>query len=242
VLRGWLCRPNPLAPTPYDMVVPSQRDRAAAAAAYHAAQRVSNMRYLNERGLRPQTLSDPQFADTWRRDPQYGNVLFVHRDREGISGFEKKNRGFTGFAAGGEKTFWYSDPRSRVTRLVVAESAIDALSYYQLQPQRETRYMSFAGEFSPRQLALLKQAAAKLPARSEVVVAVDQDAAGDRFFDRIRAGLTAAQVHVRRDSPPVRGQDWNDVLKAREARFIAQLPAVGVVGHGRVGVRKELER
>lgn len=219
VLRDWLGRPEPPASDFHDKVVPTQRDRAAAAAAYHAASRTPNLRHLNERGLRPETLTHPQFADTWRRDPKYGSALFVHRDADGISGFEKKHRNFTGFAGGGEKTFWYSTPRDPVTRLVVTESAIDALSHYQLQPQTNTRYMSFAGELSPRQVVLLQKAAQKLPSSGEVVLAVDRDERGDHFFAKLSDAIASVGVAVRRDSPEL-AKDWNDVLKAKEHRFI----------------------
>lgn len=224
ILREWLGRPDPSPPTAFDAVVPVERDRAAAAAAFHAATAVPNLRYLNERGLRRETLSHPQFASTWRRDPKFGNALFVHRDAAGISGFEKKNRGFTGFATGGEKTFWYSTPGEPVVRLIVAESAIDALSYFQLNPQRSTRYMSFAGEMSTRQVSLLQQATAKLPKAGEVVLAVDRDAAGDKFVSKLSAALTGLGVAVRRDSPELGNKDWNDVLRARERAYINELP------------------
>jgi hypothetical protein len=242
ILRRWLGRPEPLVPSPHDLVTPVERDRAVAAAAYLAADQVSNLRYLNERGLRRETLSDPQFAGTWRRDPRHGNALFVHRDRDGISGFEKKNRSFTGFATGGEKTFWYSDPVDNVTRLVVAESAIDALSHYQLRPQSNTRYMSFAGEMSSRQVGLLTQAAAKLPKGGEVVLAVDSDMAADQFVRRLTASLAGLPASVRRDSPELPAKDWNDVLRAKEHEFIRNLPALRLDANYRRARMDALER
>ena len=224
VLRDWLGRPDPVPPSFHDAVVPTERNRAAAAAEYHAATVVPNLHYLNERGLRAETLAHPQFAGTWRRDPRFGNALFVHRDAEGISGFEKKNHGFTGFATGGEKTFWFSTPREAVVRLVVAESAIDALSHFQLRPQPQTRYMSFAGEMSPRQVELLKLAALRLPESGQVVLAVDRDDAGDQFFRKLSAALASTGREVLRDSPELGHKDWNDVLRAREQRFVREQP------------------
>jgi hypothetical protein len=223
-LREYLGRPEPVYETPDDRIVASERDRRAAAAKFMGAVQVSNLRYLNERGLRQETLAHPQFASSWRRDRKTGNALFVHRDASGISGFEQKNRGFTGFAKGGEKTLWYSTPHSPIERLVVAESAVDALSYYQLHPQEQTRYLSVAGQFSPLQAELLARAAAKLPAGSEVVLAVDADAAGDKIAEKIRLAMARDGVSIRRDSPSaMQCKDWNDVLKLRERPFIQAL-------------------
>jgi hypothetical protein len=35
-----------------------------------------------------------------------GNAVFPHIDRDGVCGYEIKNRNFTGFAPGGEKGLW----------------------------------------------------------------------------------------------------------------------------------------
>ena len=224
-LREYLGRPMSVPESADDRVVVSERDRLAAEAKFMTAQVVGNLRHLNERGLRPETLLQAQFAATWRRDPETGNALFVHRDAAGISGYEKKNRNFTGFAAGGEKTLWYSTPQAPVERLVVAESAIDALSYWQLHPQQGTRYLSVAGQFSPLQAELLARAAAKLPAGSEVVLAVDADDAGRKLAEKMRSGMAREGLAIRQHSPSEpHCKDWNDVLKLREREFIRTLP------------------
>ena len=62
-----------------------------------------NSLYLNSRGLRPETLAEPRFLGSWKLDAR-SNVLFVHRDADGITGYEIKNAGFTGFATGGRRT------------------------------------------------------------------------------------------------------------------------------------------
>ena len=40
-----------------------------------------------------------------------GNTVFPHFDAAGLCGYEIKNRGFTGFAAGGKKGLWFSHAR-----------------------------------------------------------------------------------------------------------------------------------
>ena len=63
-------------------------------------------------------------------------MLFPHRDADGLCGFEIKNAGFTGFAAGGGKALWHSARPESARTVVVCESAFDAMSYQQLTGRR----------------------------------------------------------------------------------------------------------
>jgi hypothetical protein len=217
-LRSWLGTERPrISPDDYlpNLASPA-RDRAAVSRLFEAAIPVDNVAYLNERGIRPETLTDPRFRGTFRQDAK-GNVLFPHRDPAGLSGFESKNRQWTAFAAGGIKALWTSRLGEEDRRLVIAESAIDALSYHQLDPDLLTRYASTAGTLGRRQLELLTETIAKMPAGSIVVAAFDSDVAGEKLTAEIRAiaGSTTVERHV----PPV-PKDWNDVLKLKEQDFI----------------------
>jgi hypothetical protein len=255
-LRDFLGRPAPLPPDPDGLVRPSHADRAVAVRRFESAQISTNSSYLNERGLRPETLQDPRFKDSWRLDAR-GNVLFVHRDADGISGYEIKNRGFTGFASQGVKTAWHSRPSPDDTRMVIAETAIDALSYHQIHQLPNTRYFSTGGAPSPEQIGLLARAVARMPRGSEVVCALDADKGGDEMYRRVSERLgSAEQIHLRRHSPgeleqraiaqdagcseskPVK--DWNDVLQARERAFIAR--ETGSRAPCSHGLKRDLER
>ena len=108
------------------------------------------------------------------------NTIFPHFDAAGLCGYEIKNRGFTGFAAGGEKGLWWSHIRRADRRLILAESAVDALSHAALFPDAkdQTRYASLGGKSSRRQMGLLQAIIAKLPKAAEIVAAFDADPAG----------------------------------------------------------------
>jgi len=58
-----------------------------------------------------------------------GNAVFPHFDTEGLTGYELKNRNFTGFASGGVKALWVSNAKEDDNSIVFCESAIDALSH-----------------------------------------------------------------------------------------------------------------
>jgi hypothetical protein len=226
-LRSWLGTARPV---PEALDVP-RRSRLAprrpVAERFEAARAVATCDYLWGRGLRPETLSDPRFAGTWRLDAR-GNVLFAHRDEAGVlTGFEVKSLGFTGFAAGGTKTAWQSAAREDDRVLVVAESAIDALSYHQLHRDRSepARYLSTAGAPSAAQFDLLEKVFSRMPRGTAVVAAVDADDAGHKLAARIEA-LTRRVLHIDfcRDAP-AGAKDWNDVLQRVERDYIRSRPS-----------------
>ena len=142
------------------------------------------------------------------------NVVFPHADRDGPCGYEVKNRGFTGFAPGGEKGLWISRVQRTDTALVLAESGIDALSYAALHPDEHARYASFGGAMNPFQPALIRAAIERLAPGATVRIATDNDEDGAGFAAIIE-GLVAetgrGDLAVER-AAPVDAKDWNDVL------------------------------
>jgi hypothetical protein len=228
-LRDWLGVARP--PFEPERIRPAALEAARSATpaqAFAAARSAENNPYLFARGIRTETLREPRFAGTWRIDAR-GNTLFPHRDDAGdLTGYEIKNRGFTGFAPGGTKTSWRSNASPSDRALVVTESAIDAMSHFQLHRDRaaSARYVSIGGEPSPRQLEHLDRLIAMLPKGALVVAAVDADIAGTKLAHQLE-GLAAKHLHVRfREHRPdlAVGKDWNAVLQRTERSYIRSLP------------------
>jgi hypothetical protein len=214
-LRLWTHTLRVIPPTHLRSMEPVIADRAAVAAAVARARVLDSHPYLESRGLVPETLSNARFRGTWRMDSsRHGNVLFPHYDVQGVCGFEIKNRDFTGFATGGSKGIWSSKVSPSDQRLVITESAIDALSYHQINPHPKTRYASLGGEQSHRQPALLESAISWMPAGSTIVAATDKDKAGEAFAKGV-SELCDKHSHVtyERHAPKL-GKDWNDHLQA----------------------------
>jgi hypothetical protein len=212
-LREWLSAPSsfPTAPNPCfrsPRPEPIPRDRAALAAQWHRMAAYTGG-YLEERGLTLTTLAI--FADRICTDGR-GNTVFRHDDFSGLSGWEIKNRGFTGFAAGGRKALFAVRsgvaPRADPPRLVVTESAIDVLSFHQIDPA-PALLLSFAGSLSPDQRELLRRVLTKYPA-AEVLAATDADDQGDEFA----ALIQSLRPDARRVRPPAKGKDWNDAIRS----------------------------
>jgi hypothetical protein len=210
------------APIPVEIrrptVVGRRVDRASARAEYDRARSVTDSPYLNSRGIRASTLRDRRFVGTFREDSR-GRILFPHADSE-FSGFESKHFGWTSFSTAGVKTLWSSNAFPNDSRLILVESAVDALSHYQLQPDERVRYASVAGSMSHRQLLVIKDAFAALSPKTTIVLAFDRDAAGDKLAEQVQALTTIACERVTTQI----GKDWNDWLKVREREFISSLP------------------
>jgi len=163
ILRPWIGRPA--TPMQFPALEPTSPDRMRVECAYRAMADVSRYPYLEQDRCVPAVvLRSPRFVGRMRLDSR-GNTVFPHFDVAGLCGYEIKNRGFTGFAAGGEKGLWLSHTRRDDRRLILTEGAIDALSHAVLFPDAEdqTRYASQGGKPSARQMGLLQATIAKLP-------------------------------------------------------------------------------
>src|SRR5438270_10608444 len=220
-LRPWVGRPPPALHLAFAPLEATAKDRMQVEREYQRMRDAIPHAYL-ERGRRLPLalLASERFAGCIRTDAR-GNAVFPHFDAQGLCGYELKNWHFTGFAKGGEKGLWTSNTQPDDNRLVFAESAIDALSYAALHPDEHTRYASLGGAPNPKQPALIAAAIAKMPPGSEIVCAMDCDDAGRHLAQII--GSAAAQpgcrdVSFRVHLPEREGDDWNEVLKVREAR------------------------
>ncbi|MCC7389431.1 MAG: DUF3991 and TOPRIM domain-containing protein [Phycisphaerales bacterium] len=240
-LRPFLGSPGSLPPStpplpsgtpqggPLPALQPIHRDILGVRARYDGFQPLgSHHAFLcEERRLPPEILALPGFAERIRVDGR-GNAIFPHYNRDGLCGWEARNRGFMSFAKGGVKGLWCSVPAPTDRRLVIAESAIDALSHAALFGQAEARYISFSGGLNNEQPALLGQAMEQMPPDSTIVAAVDNDDAGDAYIvllQQIYAEVGRGDLSFEAGRPPIRGSDWNDVLRDLRATPRPAAPA-----------------
>lgn len=165
-----------------------------------------NATYLLGRGLSLATMSDERFMDTFRISGK-GEVRFIHRDRVGLTGYEKRGEGVKGFMSSGHKAFWYSNNLKTANQIVICESGINALSHCQLFAG-DSAYLSFAGTISSRQRDLFSGLFAKASKRgAQIIIATDNDDAGHGYFEAL--SLLSPEPMLR--AVPA-GKDWNDDL------------------------------
>jgi hypothetical protein len=218
-LRPWIGGPGVLPPRPRQpepKPPPSSSDRQQILLAYSQTEPVRHHAYLVSRGIADSTLADPRFAGMVRQDTR-GNAVFPHHDNEGVAGYELKNRGFTGYAAGGTKALWHSTNLEKAKQIVIVESAIDALSHAQLHPNSETAYVSMGGQLSDHQRGLLRRVFDRAVNReAEIVIATDNDLAGESLAWEIQ-NLAPANSRISRSVPFQK--DWNDDLQHNQQNF-----------------------
>jgi hypothetical protein len=180
-----------------------------------------------ERALPGALFGLDRFAGRVRIDDR-GNAVFPHFDAQGLSGYELKNDGFTGFSSGGSKGLWLSHELPGDNRLVVCESAIDALSHAVLFPDNHARYASIGGKPNAQQPELIRAAVARMPVSSEIVSAMDADAGGRDLTEIVKRAVELSGRHDLRFTvhEPEGAKDWNDLLRARPLPFLPFRPDV----------------
>jgi hypothetical protein len=215
-LRPYIGMPSSQLPA-FAPLPKTSKDRLRVESEYAKMKDAPGHPYLeNERALSVSLLAKPRFAGRIRIDAR-GNAVFPHFDREGLCGYEIKNRDFTGFASGGTKGLWLSHEMPGDNRLVFCESAIDALSHAVLFPDDRARYASIGGKLNPLQPELIRAAIARMPAKSKIVAAMDADADGAELAGIVHEAVKLAGrddlAYVFQE--PFGYKDWNDQIRKR---------------------------
>jgi len=225
-LRPWIGQPPVPVPV-FDVLHKVEKNRMKVGMEWEKMREaVDGHPYLERRRALPRSLlTSERFAGRIRIDG-HGNAVFPHFDAEGLSGYEMRNVRFQGFASGGAKALWLSHEFSADTRLVVTESAIDALSHAVLFPDHFARYASMGGKPNPQQPELIRAAAARMPHGADVVAAMDADADGRKLAEVVRQAVALTgrgDLHFRIQEPEG-AKDWNDVLRAKPLPFLPYRP------------------
>ena len=214
-LRSW--RNEPRVQTskfiPRDKPQPITSERLKVIKAASSFKVVQSHPYLEKRGISQSILQSDRFNGTVAVDSR-GNAIFPHYDGDGLTGFTAKSDNYQGFSKGGTKALWRSKPQEGDRRLVITESAIDAMSYHQLFTDQNphTRYISTGGTISNKQLELIKTAMADITKiGGEIVIATDNDMAGNKLAQTL-SKKAPSQSLVSRDVPD-KGKDWNELLQ-----------------------------
>jgi hypothetical protein len=123
---------------------------------------------------------------------------------------------------------WLSHEFPTDNRLVICESAIDALSYAVLYPDDRTRFASIGGKPSPQTPELIRAAAARMPVPSEIIWAGDADAEGRKLGEVVRQAVELTGRHDLRFTvhEPLGAKDFNDVLRLRPHPVLPFRPEV----------------
>ena len=198
---------------PTTKLTPTSKDRYQIIAQFETFSTINNHPYLNQRGITQDIINNPRFQETIYLDKR-NNVIFPHKDQDGICGYEIRNQKFKGFSTGGTKGLWVSNSGQNDLKLVICESPIDCLSYHQLFPDNHTRYFATSGTLSEKQKDLLRNAFENINQKGgEIIIATDKDIGGDEISQElVKIAPNSAQIsrHV-----PRHQKDWNEALQAQ---------------------------
>jgi 5S rRNA maturation endonuclease (ribonuclease M5) len=215
-LRPWVngsytavFRPKETTPKP----TPTTKDRHKIIAQFENMRAIANHPYLNARGINQETIENERFYESIYADSR-DNLIFPHRDREGVCGYEIRNQQFKGFSEGGTKGLWHSIATPQDKRLVICESPIDCLSYYRFFDDDQTRYFATGGTLSENQKDLIKGAFTKIHNQGgQIVIATDHDEAGEKLAQEL-AKFAPESSQISRHVPEHQ-KDWNEALIAQ---------------------------
>jgi len=176
---------------------------------------LTDTRYLNSRGINSETLASPLFTDRILNHVHQGttkdgqaykfvNTAFPQLYKEGIVGLEIKANGFKGQAADSlnSAALWLSNSTTKTNTLVVAESAIDALSHYQLKQPTNAVYASTSGQLTDNKVTEIKRLIEN-QAFKTVKLALDNNLEGHLFDTKLIVGLArpATPMRIARTTP-----------------------------------------
>lgn len=144
------------------------------------------------------------------REGIYGTMWAMHRDATARpTGWEMRGPRYKGFSKGGDKALFWLGHLDTTDRVVVTESAIDALSLAAIEGWPEgTLYASTGGGYGPGTDEALR--ALLLPG-ARLVAATDQGTGGELLAARLHELATACLAGFGRLRPEVK--DWNDQLR-----------------------------
>jgi hypothetical protein len=213
-LRDWTGA-TATALSPLSELFETPKNRRSVQSRYAAMRFADRHFYLeHERGIPAIALRFWRFRGRIKID-SHGNAVFPHFDTNGLCGYELRNFDFKGFSSGGTKGLWLSRASSIDQRLVICESAIDAISHSALFQEGETRYASVGGKLNGRQPHLIGLQIARMPRSAEIVAATDADLGGEQLAASIRRAFSCVAAQTFRREQPVGFKDWNDQLRAR---------------------------
>jgi len=173
-------------------------------------------RYLEKRSLSADPLFSDRLNESMRTDA-FDNIIFPHHQWtdaviDDVSGWELKNNKFTGFGPkGGSKGIWTANTLPTDRELVFVESGIEALSYYQLHPEKIyiSRCVSTGGAWGKRTKSSIEELM-KSYKQIEVVSAFNNDKAGDEFYQELSNISNNLKKPITQHKPKL--NDWNDDL------------------------------
>lgn len=176
---------------------------------------ITDMAWLKQRAIRPETLQHPYFAgkvfnvqNPLIRDGRFiGHAKFINtafpyqENLNGvIVGLEERNFDFKGHGVNSNKHVgvWVTNPPSQIDQVIIVESALDALSHHQLYKPSNALYFSTGGQLTTDQIQTIHRIAgeAGIHQNSKISLGFDKDKYGATYDLKFIADMAAYKYPV----------------------------------------------
>lgn len=176
---------------------------------------ITDVTWLKHRGIEQETLENPYFKDKIYnvqnpliRDghvvghAKFVNTAFPYQESLNgkIVGLEERNFDFKGHGVNSNKHagVWVSNPPSRIDKVIITESALDALSHYQLHKPDNALYFSTGGQLTSDQIQTIQKISgeAKIHQQTKISLGYDRDKYGAIYDLKFIADLAAFKYPV----------------------------------------------
>ena len=174
---------------------------------------VTDPAWLNHRGIDNETLKCPFFTGkifnvqnpVIREGRFVGHAKFINtafpyqENLNGkIVGLEERNFDFKGHGVNSNKHVgvWVSNPPAKIDQVIIVESALDALSHYQLNKPPNALYFSTGGQLTTDQIQTIHRIAgeAGIHQQSRINLGFDKDKFGATYDLKIYRGHGRIQI------------------------------------------------
>jgi hypothetical protein len=182
-------------------------------------------RYLRrQRGLSAAIIEAASVAGVLREGP-VGSAWFAHFAHAGaVAHVDVRGPTYKGSLTGGVKSLFRLPLKGPpVSRLVLTEAAIDALSLAAIENLRgDTLYAATGGGMGPGTIAAIEALLVHIAMLPDALFcsAADANGPGDRFAGRHQSLASKFGIPFERLRPPIEGGDWNDALRAPQETIV----------------------
>ena len=153
-------------------------------------------------GLFPETVE--RFRGQIREDDK-GSICFLHRNYKGVTGWEVLGEAQTRFFEWGTQSFFLGKTGKTITRVVITQTALEAMSYFQVRGKEGDCYLSLGGTISRKQLDSLRKVGQRF---RPVVMATGGDERGMRLAEEIEREVPGLLQEL-----PSSGRTWNEEIQ-----------------------------
>lgn len=216
ILHDWLQLPYHERRYQVKTALPSHHGSKVEEVVFQAARLspLTDTGWLKDRGILRETLEGPLFRKRIMqyRNGTHVNIAFPYRIQPDgqIVGAELRNHTFKGHMPGSRKSvsIWTSAMLPDTRRILVCESALDALSHYQLFGDASMGYASFGGQLTLGQIKAIRTLTETASGRHlQVVIGVDQDTKGAQYAEMLTEAFPKAERIY------AEGKDFNEMLQ-----------------------------